>query len=163
MNFLSPLGFRFNIRRSPDINYFVQSVTLPSITLGQSAMPTPFIRLPLPGDHLEFSSFSVTFKVDEKMRNYMDIYDWMMGIGFPDNFDQYKSLASNGTSTGKGLVSDATLVIMSSSMNPLKQVTFKNIFPVDLSPITFDSRQTDVSYVEATATFALQKYEIIAA
>jgi hypothetical protein len=87
----------------------------------------------------------------------------MMGIGFPDNFDQYKSLASNGTSTGKGLVSDATLVIMSSSMNPLKQVTFKNIFPVDLSPITFDSRQTDVSYVEATATFALQKYEIIAA
>lgn len=163
MNFLSPLGFRFNIKRSPDINYFVQAVSLPSMTLGQSFMPTPFVKLNVPGDHLDFGTIGVTFKVDEKMANYTDIYNWMMALGFPDSFDQYAALAGNKPESGKGLVSDATLIVMTSAMNPMKQIVFRDIFPIDLSPISFDARQADVNYIEATATFSIQKYEIIPA
>lgn len=163
MNFMSPLGFRFNIKRSPHINYFVQAVSLPSITMGQTITPSPFMKINRPGDHLDFGTFGVTFKVDEKMINYLDIYDWMMAIGFPDNFDQYNSIAGFKPESGKGIVSDATLVIMTSAMNPLKQVVFHDIYPIDLSPISFDTRQSDINYIEATATFALQKFEIIPA
>ena len=163
MNFLTPLGFSFNIKRSPDINYFAQAVSLPSMTLGQTMMPTPFVKLNVPGDHLEFGTFGVTFKVDEKMANYLDIYNWMIALGFPDSFDQYKTLSGNKPESGVGLVSDATLIVMTSAMNPIKQVVFRDIFPIDLSPISFDSRQADVNYIEATATFSVQKYEIIPA
>lgn len=163
LNFLSPLGFKFQISRSPDINYFVQSVTTPSMTISESNIPTPFVKLPMPGDHIDFGQFTIDFKVDEQMVNYMDIYNWMMAIGFPDNFDQYKTLAYNKPETGTGLVSDATLIVMTSSMNPLKQVIFRNIWPVSLSPIHFDSRSSDITYVEATATFACQKFDIIPA
>ena len=35
-NFLSQLGFKFVINKTPNINYFVQSINIPGITLGSS-------------------------------------------------------------------------------------------------------------------------------
>ena len=39
--FLSPVGFNFNIRKLPNTNYFVQAVNLPGVQLGE----TPFCLL----------------------------------------------------------------------------------------------------------------------
>ena len=33
-NFLSPLGFRFTIKKAPNLNFFVQSVNIPTLSLG---------------------------------------------------------------------------------------------------------------------------------
>lgn len=168
-NFLSPLGYKFSIKKTPTMNWFVQSVVLPSITLNRTVIPTPFIQLPIPGDHIEFSDLQITFRVDENMDNYIELYNWIQGTGFPDNFDQYKNLAPiqrgpiTGNAdpiTGDSVYSDATLLILSSNMNPLTEITFIDLFPVNLSSITFDSRLTDVNYVEATVTFTHRKFNI---
>jgi hypothetical protein len=47
---------------------------------------------------------------------------------------------------------------MSSAMNPVMKIDFEDLFPVDLSGFTMDSRDTDIAYVEATATFKFKKY-----
>lgn len=168
-NFLSPLGYKFSIKKTPTVNWFVQSVNLPSISLNRTVIPTPFINLPVPGDHIEFGDLQVTFRVDEDMENYLELYNWMQGLGFPDNFDQYKSIAartrgplSGGTDplTGESVYSDATLLILSSNMNPISEITFIDVFPIGLSQLSFDSRLTDVQYVEATVTFTHRKFNV---
>ena len=161
-NFLSPLGFRFVLSRSPEINYFVQNVTLPDMSIGAATMPTPFTRVPLPGDKVTFGDLSITFKVDENMVNFQHIYDWIAGLAKLDSFNQYTALQA-GSSTGAGIVCDATLVVLTSAKNPNKQISFTNIFPTSLSGLTFDTTSGDVSYLQATVTFAIQKYQIIEA
>ena len=168
-NFLSPLGYKFSIKKTPTMNWFVTAVTLPSVTLNKTAIPTPFIQLPIPGDHIEFDDLRVTFRVDEDMNNYVELYNWMQGLGFPDNFDQYKNIAPTSRGalggnadplTGNSVYSDATLLVLSSSMNPITEITFLDVFPVDISTLAFNSQLTDVQYVEATVTFTHRKFNI---
>lgn len=159
-NFLSPLGFKFQIKKAPHVNFFVQSVSLPSIQVGEAAVPTPFIRMPFAGDHMTFGDLTVTFKVDESMVSYLEIYNWMVGIGKPDNYEQYRQLVSN-PEPGTGVYSDLNLTILSSSMRALHEVNFKDAFPVGLTELVFDSRMQDVDYLEATVTFRFTKFDII--
>lgn len=168
-NFLSPLGYRFSIKKTPTMNWFVTAVTIPSVTLNKTTMPTPFIQLPIPGDHIVYSDLQITFRVDEDMNNYLELYNWMQGIGFPDSYEQYKNIAPTSRGplggrsdslTGDSIYSDATLLVLSSSMNPITEVTFIDVFPVELSPLSFNSQLTDVQYVEATVTFTHRKFNI---
>jgi hypothetical protein len=154
-NFLSPLGFRFFIQKTPNVNYFVQSVSIPDVNLGDTDLPTPFRRVPVAGDHIEYGDLTITFKVDESMNNYLELFNWITAIGFPDNFDQHKEVDPKfvATGSGRGVYSDATLVILSSAMNPLHEVVFTDVYPTALTDFAFDSRSQDVEYIEATATF----------
>lgn len=154
-NFLSPLGFKFIIQKTPNVNYFVQSVNLPDVNLGDTVLPTPFRRVPVAGDHIEYGDLQLTFKVDESLKNYLEIFNWMTAIGFPDNFDQHKEVDPKFVKTGSGggVYSDGTLVILSSAMNPIHEVMFSDMYPTSLTDFIFDTRSTDVDYIEATATF----------
>lgn len=162
-NFLSPLGFKFVIKKTPNINWFVQAVNLPTITLPDHVIGSPFLNIPVPGDRMQFSNLEVTFRVDEDMENYLEIYNWMVAAGFPENFDQYKGPDPNNLQnrfTQKELVSDATLMIHDSKMNPKTEVTFKDIFPIGLAELKFDSTMPDVNYIQSTVTFAYSRFTI---
>ena len=74
-NFLSPLGFNFGIKKLPNTNYFVQSVNVPSVQMGDAIMPTPFVNIPTIGDRITYAEFQVSFKVDEDLRNYIELYE----------------------------------------------------------------------------------------
>lgn len=161
-NFLSPLGFRFSIKRAPHVNYFVQSVSIPNISLGSTSVPTPFSRIPVAGDHLLFGPFNVSFKVDEDLANYLEIYNWLIKIGFPDNFEQYRALDNNNPTADAGTYSDLTLIVLSSSKNPTYEINFVDAYPTSLTDIVFDTRTPDVDYVECTATFDYRKFSITA-
>lgn len=159
-NFLSPLGFKLQVKKTPHVNYFVQSVNIPSVSLGTADADTPFIKIPFPGTKLTFGNLQVTFKVDEDMANYIEIYGWLRAVGFPDNFAQYTNIAGAALASGDGVFSDITLVVLDSAMNPNLEVTFFDCFPVDLSSIELDSTSGDVQYVTATVTFANRRFEI---
>jgi hypothetical protein len=168
-NFLSPFGYKFSIKKTPNMNWFIQAVSMPSVSLARTDVSNPFVVFPVGGDHLRFDNLSITFRVDEDLSNYREIYNWLTAIGFPDTFDQYKDLANKtfgGNSgnalpgSGNALYSDATLTLLTSAMNPNLEVTFIDLFPIGLSALQFDSRLTDMQYVEATATFACRKFNI---
>jgi len=164
LNFLSPVGFNFSLKKLPNTVYFIQSVNLPSVTLGEYSFPTPFSRIPVPGDHLEFGELTVAFRIDEDMQNYREINEWLFALGFPENFSQYESLKNTDllAGSGEGLVSDATLTILTSAMNPNIEVRFKDMFPLSLDSIDFLYSATDIDYILGSATFRYQRYEIVA-
>lgn len=161
-NFLSPLGFKFIIKKTPHVNYFAQSVNLPDVRLGDTVLPTPFRRVPVAGDHIEYGDLQLTFKVDESMQNYMELFNWITAIGFPDNFNQHKAVDPKyvARGTGLGIYSDASLLIMSSAMNPIHEIIFTDVFPISLTDFVFDSRNPDVEYIEATAAFKFKNFTV---
>lgn len=166
LNYLSPLGFRFILDRTPTVNYFAQGAAIPSLTLGNFDEETPLVALPYPGDKIRFAPFDITFRVDEDLVNYKEIFDWLNGLGYPESFTQRvdfvaQRTGSNLAGTGDNNVySDGSLIIMTSAQNPNVRINFRDMFPIDLSTVQFNTTSQDVNYLEATATFRYSLYTI---
>ena len=89
-NFLAPVGFRFNLQRSPGVAYFCNQANIPDISLGVATQPNYLRDLPTPGDKMDFGDLSLRFLVDEDLKNYMEIQKWMRGLGFPESLQQFE-------------------------------------------------------------------------
>lgn len=163
-NYLSPIGFNFSIQKIPHANYFLQTANLPSVQLGDLETPSPFIAIPQIGDHLRYGDLFVTFKVDEDMKNYLELYNWMLQLGFPESFNQSKEIY--GTTDGKNkfkqnaAFSDATLTVTNSAMQPNLSVLYEDVYPVSLSDITFSTQETSVNYIECQVSFRYRQFKI---
>jgi hypothetical protein len=159
-SFLSPLGFRFSVQRLPHVNYFCTAAAIPDISLATTTeMSNPFIKLPVPGDKLDFGQLQLTFRVDEDMKNFSEIYDWLMGLGYPDNFNQAKALGRTKDNTGN-IYSDGSMIITTAAMTPNIEVKFVDMYPTNLSSLEFSIENTDVDYLQAQVSFNYRKYEL---
>lgn len=156
-NFLSPLNFTLVLKRSPYLNFFVQQINLPSISLPTFTQPSPLLAINKPGDHLEYGVLRVSFKIDEDFVNYAEIYNWIVSLGYPENQNSYKALESNGVSSAEGLKSDISLIVLNGIKNPNYEIVFKDAFPIELSDATFQTTDDSIEYVTASVTF---KYTI---
>ena len=154
-NYLSPIEFRFLIKRLPYTEFFTQSANVPGLSISAIERATPFKTLYFSGDNVTFNEFTVNVRVDENMNNYQEIFNWIVGLSFPDNFDQYANL-----SAGDGIYSDATLMIMTSGKNPNIQIVYKDIFPTSLGDIQLNTTSGDVDYATCDITFKIGSYEI---
>ena len=154
-NFLSPLGFKFVLSRTPNINFNVQTVRLPGMSLSSTETSTPFVTIPNSGK-ITYSPLTITFRVNEDMTDYFEIRNWMNGLGAPVSFTQYKDLNQSDA----GLYSDATLVINNSSQRGNLSATFYDLFPIELSDLQFTTMDTDVNYLECTVDFRYLRCEI---
>lgn len=163
LNFLSPLGYKFILSRAPNVEYFVQEVSLPGLNLGVANQTTPFVNIPRPGDKVEFEQMQVTFRVNEDLDNYIEIFNWMVALGRPERFSQYTLQERPYKSVDEQkdtVVSDITVSILTSAMNGNINFLMRDCFPVGLSNITMVSTAGDIDYVTATATFALRDFTI---
>ena len=162
LNPLSPNGFNFSISKVPNVTFFCQQASLPGITLGDPTFSTPFSTQPLPGDTLSYDPLTVQFLIDEEMLNYNIIYNWIVALGFPESYSQYTTLLGNDTVQYDELAknySDATLQILDSNNNPVRSVTFYDVFPTSLETLTFASTNDGVNYLIGSATFKFGLYK----
>ena len=159
-NYLSPLSFQFSIKRAPNVNFFIQSVSLPGLMLDQVETPNPFVQIPYQGDHIYFEELGIHFKVNEDLSNWLELYNWIIAMGFPESYDQYKSISSQPKMSGLGIKSDISLLIADSNKALTFQITFKDAFPISVSNLQFDTTIQDVSYLDAFAAFRYTTYEI---
>ena len=156
-SFLSPIGFKFQLNNFPAVNYFCQSATLPGVSISSISVPMQLKNIDIAGDEVTFEELSIKFIVDENMKNWLSIYDWIIGLGFPtqEGQEKYKKLSINSE-----LTTDATLTVLTSNMNPQINFRFKDAFPLNLSSVAFDSGGTDVEYVTADVSFRYDVYTV---
>lgn len=152
INYLSPVGFRFNIEYLPNTNWFMTSVNLPGISLGEINQPTPFMQAQVPGNDLTWEPLNITFQVDEDLQNWREIYNWMTGLGFPNEYGEYESQKADQ------LYSDASLSILNSNMNVNYIIKFVDLFPTNLSEIAFDSGSGDIETIKSSVSFRYLTY-----
>lgn len=162
---LSPNGFMFNIQKLPGVNFFCQQVNLPGITLGNSEFATPFNVSPIPGETMTFDPLNVQFMVDEQMANYKAIYNWIVGLGFPESHKQYQNLLDDVTSLHTSELaknfSDASLTVLGGNNQPVQSLQFFDLFPSSLDSLIFQSTAQDVQYLIGNATFKYSHYKFI--
>jgi len=169
VNYLSGVAFRFILRRTPKTVYFCQSAILPGVSLGGVSVATPFGDIPQPGDKLVYNEMQIKFKVDENLGNWIELYDWMQGLGRPIDFEQTRKLVTSPVSqvfpdtreeSVSRMKSDATLQILNSARNVNLNVFFYGCFPTSLSELMFDSTYQDAAYLESTVSFRYRRFEI---
>ena len=172
LDYASPTQFRFLIKQLPKVEFFNVSANLPGISMSPSIQPASVLGrdIPIHGDKVNFEEFTMSFKVDEYLENYRSLWDWIIAIGFPSDKSQFINWAQDesvrirptSTSAAPLFYADASLIILSNKNNPIVEVSFHDMFPLTLSGLEYSQNQTDVEYMEATATFAYQVYDITA-
>ena len=155
-NYLSPSSFIISIERLPNVEFFTQKVNIPDVSGSPQQLNTPLGLIYDSPSQLQYSDLDVTFIFDEDMKNYLEILNWLEGMGSPNSTDQYKKLKASD----EGVQSDITIVINNNHKNPNKQFIFKDCFPVALSSINLDITSTDTIYSECNATFRYTNFTV---
>jgi|TARA_B100000029_G_scaffold425501_1_gene433931 hypothetical protein len=151
LNYFIPTGFKFMIDKIPNVNFFCQSCNLPGLSAGQYLQVTPLRDMPIAGDKVQMNELRVRFVIDEELQNWLEIYNWIKEITFPDKQEQYKH---------ENVYSDGMLTLLTSNKNVQYVAKFTNLFPIDLTDIEMSSDVADAEVVASDATFAYTTYNI---
>jgi len=179
LDYASPTQFKFIINQLPKVEFFTTAVNVPGISSADVLMNTPFKSIPQMGTNLTYENLSVTFLVDEYLENYKSLHDWLIAIGFPKNREQFSTFRGNtsnspittsGTSqdigdvqpstSARGMFSDATLTILSNKNNPIVEIRFQDLYPLNIGALEFNQNATDVEYLTVSTEFVYKLYEI---
>ena len=161
-NFLSPIGFLFILDKARKVSFLCQKAEIPTVELGQVEIPTRgMVPIPVEGN-MRYSEFSMEFIVDEDLRNYMQIHNWMRALGTPQEFKERRVWLNKyaDSPSEDPRFSDATLQVLNNNNQVNFDVVFKDMFPVSLSSLPFDVTGGDNDYFTSTATFRYTLYEI---
>jgi len=140
MNPLADVQFKFDLAALPNVTFFIQNASLPGISLSPMEVGFPQHQgVARNTGVIQYEELSVTFLVDEYLKNWMEIYNWI---------------------TGKPSYTSGVLTILSSSMNPTIEAHFKELFPISLSELAFDSTTADPTYHQASVSFKYTEYTI---
>jgi len=180
-DYASPIQFRFKMTKLPKVEFFVQTANIPGISLGSTTQDTPLKDIAGAGDKVNYQSLDISFLVDENLNNYKELHDWILGLGFPQSHDQFKTLqgtsddrfpgttastAATGTSVKQpldegGIYSDATLTVLNSKNIAKTEIRFQNVYPISLGALSYDIKASDVDYLQVGASFNYMYYDIV--
>jgi len=170
-NYLRPNAFRFVIRDLPNVAYTCQSANLPALQLGFAVQQTPFIDIPRIGDKLTFGDFTIRFLISEDMTNYLELFEWLIALGYPDNYSQYNNFVGerlsrfpffkNARGSNEALgYSDGTLTILDSNNLPKTNIILKHLFPVSVEALDYEITSNAVEYLVGIASFKYTSFSI---
>ena len=161
-NFLSGVGFKFNLTKFPKVDFFSNSARIPELNLELTTQPSYLKNIDVPGERLTYGDLTLRFLVDENMENYISVYTWLKGLGFPETTQEYKDLTTDkdGQRDNKEAFCDGTLRILNSNYREVAKVKFTDLFPTSLTSLDFDATNTDIQYFTAEATFKYTLYKL---
>jgi hypothetical protein len=104
------------------------------------------------------------------MANYKELYDWLIGLGFPESHKQYKEYGKTqeyrfpdiDSTKQQSLAqySDATLFLLDSNNNPITQIMFRDLFPISLQGLDFEISSGNTDYMVGIGIFRYKDYII---
>ena len=163
---LQSTKFRVTFDRLPGATYYCQAANLPGVSLTEIVRPTPFIDLFVPGEKMIYDSFNITFLIDEDLRAWTELHDWIRGITFPTEYEEYLTLQNNSGApiynrATVGLpyaYTDAFLTIYTNKNNPNVRIKMFDVFPTTLGSLIFNTGDSSENIVVADATFRFSYY-----
>lgn len=144
-------SFKLEIPGFEEVNYFVQTVELPGVTMSGVDSPYQKFATNVPSNRMEFDPLNCTFLVDEDFTNYEELYGWMLDI------TRTEPVAAAET----GMMKNLTLHLTNSNKNSIIAVKFHRAYPTMLSPLPLESSTTDAVPIVCNAMFRYQAFEII--
>ena len=170
-NFLSPIGFKFTIDRMRGVDFFCQSANIPGISLGSADTGTRLNKIKNPGDELQYEDLFLRFLVDENMKNWYQVHDWMREIATPYSTREFKYNRGDLQSVNKREATydyasannqwrcDCSLFILSSNYRVVSEIIFRDAWPSSLSTLNFDAATPDINYFTAEVSLKYNYYD----
>lgn len=141
---LQSTKYTFSFPTMPFLRYFMQTVSLPSISTNEVQVANPFADTFRHGDKLVFEPLTISTLVDEDLEVVRETKDWLFALTKPNDFYQYNRFVS----PEKHLYHDAILTINTNSNIPNLRIKFTNCHPTSLGSVFFNvSDSADVTPV----------------
>lgn len=159
LNYLMPTSFKLVIDREnyPNLEYFAQSVNHPSMTLTPAELPFRKVRqIPLAGGTLDFGEFSANIILDEDMKAYQEMFDWMKRI-----IETPLKGALDRDGTNVPASADITLSILSSQNNQVKQIRYLEAVPTSLGDIAFEATASGTEFLTVPISFRFTEFVLV--
>jgi hypothetical protein len=161
--------FRFDLESLPDVTFFVQSVSIPSVMSSVVDQPNPFVVLPQVGDHLKYNPFDVVYVIDSKFKNYFSLYYWLKGYGFPHSYEERAAFLDNRRNQVPNprpqiRELDKTRAILSilqpDTNSTIATIHYFDVFPTAIGSVEFTTTDSEPPLLVSRVTFALSDFEI---
>ena len=161
-NFLQPNKFILNFTRLPNVRYFCQSVSVPGISLSETPITNPFVDIYSPGEKAIYDLMNVTFMIDEDLKAWLEIHDWIRAMTFPKEYAEYRNLPrlSGKQENNFPQFSDATITLLSSKNNPIYNFKIYDCFPTSLSTFVMSASDSPETVMTADATFRFAYFDV---
>lgn len=164
-NFLQPNKFQLNFSRLPNVQFFCQSVSVPGISAGEAIMTNPLVDVYAPGEKAIYDLLNITFYVDEELKTWKEVHDWIRAFTFPKDYAEYRQLGTlnkytRAKSTNLPQYSDGQLTLLTSANNPKIRFKFYDLFPVSVSTFIMSTTDTPDNPITADASFRYSYYDI---
>lgn len=128
-----------------DLEIWVQSVILPSISLESSLYSGMRRDIPIPGQKVEFESFIFNFVVDQQLDNYYSIYEWMQRISKEPRLEN--------------MTSNCVLSFLDGNNAVTRTVDIVGAYPSVLTELSLNSDDTDIVPVTCSLTMNYQYFK----
>jgi len=112
--------------------------------ISSAELPAPFRNKQgfTPSDAISYETLSVTFAVDEQLRVYQKLHDWIVANTTDDNLD----------------VHDIAVEFITSHYNVSRTCRFHNAFPTAVGGVELNVQQETTDYAFIEATFAYDRF-----
>ena len=149
------------VRKLPNVVFWCQSANIPTMAVPNTGHPNPFTFIPYSGEHIDYGTLQIGFKVDENLTNYVELVNWMRGLAFPEDTSEHRALVDAGHGqVGQGIFSDVSLFILTNLKNPNVEVTFRDAFPISIGELQFKTTDDDVINMNCTAEFRYTLFDV---
>ena len=147
-------NFKFSLKRVPTLAYFCTGVSLPGW-----ANPTINIPTGVPGGRSTFKAKSETvthgdatfkFLVNEDLSNYNSLVKWSKECAGLNDF--------NGVNWRNWMSEEGYLLVLSNKKNPIFRITFRGLFPTNVSELAYKTTETDTTPMVATVSMGFTYY-----
>ncbi len=166
---LNKNNFRLLIEKVPTVEYYVQTVSIPGLSFNETVQPIGVgVDAYFHGDKVEFETLNVTFLVDEDLKNFQEMYNWITQIVPVADPTDYERLTGGKKSTlgvsamdGDELKtsSQITLVTNTNKNIPNRYFRFYDAFPISLGALEMQSG-AETAPVTCDVQFRFNFYEI---
>lgn len=140
-NYLSPNKFKIVMERFPNIEFFAQTVRMPS-SVGQTIkMNTnvPYVYHET-SDKVIFSDLVVEFILEEDLRTYEELLTWQIN-------------AASKTREDFNPFSDMTVMFLTNNSNTNANIKFHNVIPEQLSEFTLTPKMSENAPIVLSVNF----------
>ena len=146
-NLLQPTKYTVSFPEISDTIYFCQKVNIPGVTITELTQVTPNLDLFVPGTKISYGNFDMEFLVNEDLSSWLFIHNWMRGITTDMSYRTQPK-------------AEAILTVFSNQNNPKIRIKYRDIFPLSVSDIQFDTTQSAEEHMYATASFKINYFDI---
>lgn len=153
--------FKFVLQDAKHVEFFCFRVNIPGVAMNYQDVQTPNNPFYVGSNKLHYEDLQLSFRVDEDLTNYKEIFNWMVGITAPQDTEQFKEFNEGRKApllkAGYHIVSDATLFSLTNASNANVKIHFRNLFPFSLTGLDMDTNNSGV--MSASVGFRYDYYE----